>query len=197
MFIERVRATVNDLPPAVLRAIDAAASLGFGQICRPETGRLLQTLAATVTSGVVAEFGTGCGYGAAWIAAGLHPGARLFTVESDERKTAAARDVLGRFANVEVVCGDWQSILSRGPFRLAFVDARPAKHDGAPLVIDSLAPGAIAIIDDLTPEELWPDEWRGQLDPVRERWLNDPRLIATEVRVTAQHAVILAVRTRT
>jgi hypothetical protein len=50
------------------------------------------------------------------------------------------------------------------------------------------------VLDDLTPEELWPAEWQGRRDLTREFWLNDPRVQATEIRVTAESAVILAVR---
>jgi predicted O-methyltransferase YrrM len=185
------------LPAVVRRAIAAGRAIGFESSCLPETGLLLRALAATVGAGAVAEFGTGCGYGAAWIASGLSPGARLITVESNRDRAGLARDVLSDFPNAEVVHAGWQEILQRGPFQLAFVDASPAKLDGAALVIEALAPGGIALIDDLTPLELWPEEWRGKPDPVRERWLHDARLISTELRVTAGHAVILAARVRT
>jgi len=44
--------------------------------------------------------------------------------------------------------------------------------------------------------EQWPAAWRGQRDPVRDFWLNDPRLIATEIRTTATTAAIVATRVR-
>jgi len=60
--------------------------------------------------------------------------------------------------------------------------------------VEALRPGGLIVLDDLTPEEHWPAEWRGKPDTVRERWLHDPRLAATEVRVAPTMAVILAAR---
>ncbi|GAB4211862.1 MAG: hypothetical protein OHK0022_46910 [Roseiflexaceae bacterium] len=51
-----------------------------------------------------------------------------------------------------------------------------------------------AVLDDLTPQEYWPESWRGQPDTTREFWLRSPRLAATEIRVAERHAVILATR---
>jgi hypothetical protein len=52
----------------------------------------------------------------------------------------------------------------------------------------------VVVIDDLTPESLWPKEWRGRPDPPREFWLNHPELLATELLTTPDSAAILAVR---
>jgi hypothetical protein len=43
--------------------------------------------------------------------------------------------------------------------------------------------GGVIVLDDLTPESSWPPEWRGQPDPTRALWLNDPRLAAVELIV--------------
>lgn len=50
------------------------------------------------------------------------------------------------------------------------------------------------LLDDLTPEPLRRAGEPAETDLLREFWLNDPRLIATEVLVTPAHAVILARR---
>jgi len=60
--------------------------------------------------------------------------------------------------------------------------------------VEALQPGGLVVLDDLTPEEYWPPEWRGQPDVVRAFWLNDARLMATEVRTTVRTAAILATR---
>lgn len=181
--------------PEIVRAVEArCGELGFDKNSHPGTGRLLQALAATVTEGAIAEFGGGCGYGTAWLVAGLRPGVRLYTVELDERCAAVMREAFSGHQQVEVIHGDWRELLERGPFRLAFVDVAPAKDEGAGLVIESLAPGGIAVLDDFTPVELWPEEWRGRPDARRERWLLDGRLHAVELRVSPDHAVILATR---
>jgi len=60
--------------------------------------------------------------------------------------------------------------------------------------LELVAPGGMVVIDDLTPEALWPEEWRGRPDPVREFWLEDPRLRAVEILTTPRTAAILATK---
>lgn len=182
----------GEAPPLVTRALALAEELGFQGSCIPEVGRLLRALAATIR-GVAGEAGTGVGTGAAWIASGLPPEARLVTVEIDPERAARARQLLAADPRIEVLVGDWRLLLERGPFSLLFIDASHAKQEADALVAE-LAPGGIALLDDLTPEEHWPPEWRGRPDPVRDTWLQHPALHAVEVRTTARTSAILAVR---
>lgn len=48
--------------------------------------------------------------------------------------------------------------------------------------------------DEITSIPLLVQEWQGRTDPIREFLLKDPHVIATEIRVTAKNAVILATR---
>jgi hypothetical protein len=52
----------------------------------------------------------------------------------------------------------------------------------------------MVVMDDLGPEEYWPEEWRGRPDPVRAFWLNDAHVNATEVLTTPRTMAILATR---
>lgn len=61
-----------------------------------------------------------------------------------------------------MLCADWRAALAEGPFDLVFVDAAPAKREAPREVVEALRPGGIAVLDDLTPAELWPDEWKGR-----------------------------------
>jgi predicted O-methyltransferase YrrM len=92
--------------------------------------------------------------------------------------------------------GDWHDILAHGPFALLFADGGKAKQDEPEAILQAVRPGGLIVLDDLTPQNQWPPEWRGQPDPVREFWLKDPRVAATEVLVTPSMAVILAARAR-
>lgn len=181
------------VPPLVAQALAAAERLSFAHSCIPEVGRLLQTLAGHVTGGRAGEIGTGCGVGAAWITSGLPPDVPFYTVELDPERAEAARALLAPCANVQVLQGDWKQILAHGPFTLLFADTR-AKEQEPEAVLQALAPGGLLVLDDLSPEEYWPPEWQGKPDRTREFWLNDRRLLATEVRVTASHVCILATR---
>ncbi len=173
-------------PRLVRRALALAERLGFERSCSAETGRLLHALAAQRGRARVGEIGTGCGVGAAWILSALPPSARFATVELDAALAAAAADLFAADDIVHALAGDWEDALSPyAPFDLLFVDARPAKtHPAAPGL---LAPGGTAVLDDLRPTQ-------GMSYGVRELWLDHPDLVAVEVTVRPEEAVIVAVR---
>ena len=148
----------------------------------PEVQRLLAVLAAGKRA---AEIGTAFGEGAAAIAS---TAVSLVTIEVDEERSAQARDRLRGYDNVELLLGDWRELLPpRGPFDLVFVDGGDAKTDAT--VFDLLAPGGLAVKDDMTPGRAGPD-------PVRELWLSHPALAAVEILTTADTAALLAARVR-
>jgi predicted O-methyltransferase YrrM len=182
------------VPPLVQQATELAQRMGFENSCIPEVGQLLGVLAAGVRGGTIGEVGTGCGVGAAWLAGGLATDSRFVTVEANGERAASAAALFRDHSNVQVLHGDWHDILAHGPFDLLFVDASPAKYDEPAAVVESLRPGGLVVLDDLTPEEYWPPEWQGRPDVVRAFWLNDARLRATEVLTTPRTAAILATR---
>jgi predicted O-methyltransferase YrrM len=198
------------VPPLVAQALALAEEQGFDQSSRPEVGRLLHTLAASVRDGRIGEMGTGCGVGTAWMASALGPGGTLITVERDADRAAAAGRLFAALPNVQVLNADSTELLAHGPFDLLFVDssggwkATPDARGGlegddvlAPLLA-AVRIGGLIVLDDLTPEAAWPPEWRGRPDPTRSFWLNDPRLAAVELIVDPsagpRSAVIVASR---
>jgi len=187
--------STDDIPALVARAQSSARRLRFTSSCLDEVGRLLSRLAATDGVGTIGEIGSGLGVGTAWLASGLRPGQRLVTVESDPARAAAVRDLFAAETAVDVLAGDWRAILDHGPFAVLFIDA-PAKAEPPDTFLPALAPGGTVVLDDLTPVDRWPPEWRGQPDPVRDAWLCHPGFAAEEVRVRDDAAVILARRRR-
>lgn len=183
-------------PPLVHEALRLAERMGFASSCAPEVGRLLHVLAGQHREGCIAEIGTGCGVGAAWIASALAPGVSFVTVELNPERAGAARALLAPFPNVRVLHGDWREILRCAPFAMLFPDAADAKTEAPETVLTALRPGGLVLLDDLTPESRWTAEGRARrsADPVRAFWLNDPRLLATEILVTPASAAILATR---
>jgi hypothetical protein len=55
-------------------------------------------------------------------------------------------------------------------------------------------PGGIMVMDDLTPESLWPQSWRGAPDPKRELAFHSGYFTATEVRTGDATSALLKVR---
>jgi predicted O-methyltransferase YrrM len=172
--------------------VTLAERMGFEGSSTPEVGRLLATLAAQRPGGRLAEIGTGCGVGAAWIASGMRGRAALVTVELDSKLAAASARLLRDVAGVQVVEGDWVAVLpARGPFDLVFLDgggSKPRVTEVGPRVVELLSPGGSVVIDDLTAGRAI------EGDPVREFWLLHPDLAAVEILTTPAAAAILATR---
>jgi predicted O-methyltransferase YrrM len=170
-------------PQLVEKALAEVARTGFTRSCSPETGRLLHVLAGARGLERVAEIGTGCGVGSAWILSALDPDVAFFTVELDEKRAATAAELLAEDRGATVLRGDWRDVLAEeAPFDLLFADGGRAKYEDE--LLGLLAPGGILVLDDLTPGYADPD-------PVRELWLVHPRLIAVELQVSPREAVIV------
>ncbi len=182
-----------EVPDVVARAFDVARRRGFVSFCRNETGRLLAALAAT-REGTMAEFGTGCGVGTAWLRSGMRGRARIVTAELDPTLAEAAAEIFRDDEQVEVVAADWSTLRDRGPFSLLFLDARDPEASGPDTVADLVEAGGIVVLDDFTPCESWPPLRGGRVDVLRERWLTDERFTAAEVMVAPDTSVLLATR---
>jgi predicted O-methyltransferase YrrM len=171
------------LPPLVERALALAERTGFPRSCSAEMGRLLQVLAGRRGLERVGEIGTGCGVGSAWILSALDPDVAFLTVELDEDRAAAARELLAEDEAARVLQGDWREVLPpEAPFDFLFADGGNAKYEEE--VIGLLAPGGTLVLDDLTPGYSDPD-------PVRELWLAHRRLQAVEVQISSREAAIV------
>lgn len=140
-------------------------------------------LAAGCHGGRIAEFGTGAGIGAAWMADAMPQDCRLLTAEADPVRAAAAAQVLAADQRVRVLTGDAVQVLpAHGPFDLVFADCgvRDAVVFGA--LVGMLRPGGRIVSDDLTPLAALPaDSPLRSRDAKRELFAGDGRLIWTEV----------------
>ncbi|MFW6599873.1 O-methyltransferase [Propionibacteriaceae bacterium Y2011] len=181
-----------EIPPLVGKALRMSLQRGYVQATRSETGRLLATLAATRT-GTIAECGTGCGVGAAWLRSGAPGSTRVITAELDGE---LAHSVMEMFADdaVEVFHADWTTLAEWAPFSLLFLDASSAKQSSRDEVADLLEPGGMVVLDDFTPSNCWPPLDHGRVDVVRQEWLSDERFTSVDVMVADDTAVVIAVR---
>jgi predicted O-methyltransferase YrrM len=182
-----------ELPPIVSRAFDVSRKAGYVSFCRNETGRLLATLAAT-RGGTLAEFGTGCGVGTAWLRSGVRNGARILTAELDPRLATAAQEIFVDDPQVEVLAADWSTLRDKGPYSLLFLDASSPDDAGVESVADLVEPGGIVVLDDFVPCELWPPITGGRVDTLREDWLTDERFTTVEVMVAQDASALIATR---
>ncbi|WP_432976205.1 O-methyltransferase [Dactylosporangium sp. CA-233914] len=185
----------------VAAAYARATANGFGQSCEPAVGRLLATLAAALPPGArVLEIGTGAGVGTAWIVSGLLPrtDVSVVSIESDPARAALA------------ATGDWPAFVDLrvaealeflaaggdqngdGGFDLIFADAVGGKIDGLDRTVAKLNHRGTLVVDDMTPVEGWPEEFRVKQDGVRRALLGDPGLVGVELACGS--GVIIGVR---
>ncbi|HXH77777.1 O-methyltransferase [Nocardioides sp.] len=181
------------LPDIVYRAFDVSRKAGYVSFCRNETGRLLAALAAT-RSGTLAEFGTGCGVGTAWLRSGVRNGAKIVTAELNPRLATAAAEIFEDDESVEVLEADWSTLHDRGPYSLLFLDSGDPESVRVDAVVDLLEPGGIVVLDDFTPCEMWPPISYGRVDTLREEWLTDERFTAVEVMIAPDASAVVATR---
>ncbi|MFC7495850.1 MULTISPECIES: O-methyltransferase [unclassified Nocardioides] len=182
-----------DLPEIVSRAFEVSRKAGYVSFCRNETGRLLAALAAT-RSGTMAEFGTGCGVGTAWLRSGLRGDATILTAELDAKLADAAAEIFEDDPQVEVRSADWSTLLDQGPFSLLFLDSGEPTEVSVDAIADLVEEGGIVVLDDFTPCEMWPPVTYGRVDTLREQWLTDDRFTAVEVMVAPDASVVLATK---
>ena len=122
---------------------------------------MFAVLAAWVpTNGGVLELGTGVGVGTAWIVHGLagRVDVELVTVEVDPQLSATARRLPWPM-HVRLLVGDAVELLpSLGHFDLIFADAQGGKWERLDLTVDALREGGFLLVDDMTPEDGWPEQ---------------------------------------
>jgi predicted O-methyltransferase YrrM len=168
----------------------------------PEVGRLLGVLAASRPRGRLAEIGTGTGVGAAWVASSMGPEASFVTVEADSERAAACERLFADQPHVRVLHGDWHEVLPpEAPFDLLFFDgggwkrSPPAQMRAeSERALELVAAGGVVVMDNLTPEHLWPADGPAWPDELREYWLGSDALAATEGLTTEDSSAILAVK---
>lgn len=181
-----------DLPDVVRRALRSSLELGYIHTTRTETGRLLATLAATRT-GTIAECGTGCGVGAAWLRSGAPAGTRVLTAESDAELAASAQATFAE-DEIEVQHTDWKHLSCEAPFSLLFLDSTVARECEVDDVVELVGDGGIIVIDDLTPTSAFPPADHSGSEALRMGWLTDPRLTGVDLMVASDSSVLVAVR---
>jgi len=193
-----------DVPPLVAKSVAIANDFGFIHCCLPNHGVLLQVLVRGRTGGIIAETGTGCGTGLAWMVSAVGPNTRFISVEIDEQRAAACKALFAGHPNVTVLHGDWRQIEKYAPFDMLVLDGGGGgKRENDPPADPArlLKPGGALVLDDFHPPlEYWPeapdvrDKFGRSPATARKHWLEHPDLFVTEVRVHPKISSVVALR---
>ena len=184
---------INRTPSAFEAILSETAALGFNMVSEPRVGSFLAALAASKPAGRLLELGTGTGHGTAWLLAGMDATSMLDTVDTDANMVAVARRHLGSDSRVTFHVMDGADFLRRAStsqFDLIYADAWPGKFSQLDEALSLLRPGGIYVIDDLLPQQNWPEdhapkvpaliddlERRGEFVTVRLAWASGLMLV--------------------
>lgn len=190
------------VPDLVHRAEALATAMRFERSSIREVGRLLGVLAASRPAGRLAEIGTGTGVGAAWVVSSMGPEASFVTVEADHERAAACERLFAERPRVRVLHGDWHEVLPpEAPFDLLFFDGGGYKRSPpaqmraeSERALELVAAGGLVVMDNLTPEHLWPTDGPTWPNALRAFWLGTDMLAATEILTTPESSAIVAVK---
>lgn len=151
----------TDIRPGSLEAIIRdTESLGFDMASEPKTGAFLKTLAASKPGGQFLELGTGTGLSAAWLLLGMDASSQLTSIDVDPRSQEIAISHLGNDPRVTFLCVDGAKWLAENQdkrFDFIFADAWPGKFSSLESALSLLNEGGIYVIDDLLPQDSWPE----------------------------------------
>ncbi len=144
-----------------------AAQIGFGMSSEPLTGRLLRALAASKPGGRLLEIGTGAGIVTCWLLDGMDGSAKLTTIDQDARVSAIARKYLDGDARITFIIGNAEDFITRfreEKFDLIFADSFPGKYTLLDETLDLLNAGGLYVVDDLLPQDNWPEGHQASVD---------------------------------
>jgi predicted O-methyltransferase YrrM len=158
--VETTEATAIDIDafaPPEDEALRSARALSEDEGVTPVThlgGAWLRWFAGVRPARDVVELGSGIGYSALWLLAGMHHSGMLTTIEVDADRQARAQRVLGRAGHgqrVRSILGAALTVLPKladHAYDLVFIDATPSEYpDYLRHATRLLRPGGLLIAD--------------------------------------------------
>ncbi|MDO9552555.1 MULTISPECIES: O-methyltransferase [Rhodonellum] len=148
------------LPNAYVEIDQATKNCGFNMASDILTCSLLRTLAGTKPGGKFLELGTGTGLSTAWILDGMDQNATLVSIDNDPNFLGIAMEYLGEDSRLELVETDggvWVGKNLSRKFDYIFADTWHGKYLLLEEVLSMLNPGGLYIIDDMLPQDNWPE----------------------------------------
>ena len=152
--------TITDFPARFSEIEDATRCIDFDQISDSLLGSFLSTLVASKSHGNFLELGTGSGLSTSWILQGMDNESKLKTIDNNGNLVAIAKKYLEADSRVEFSIGRGEElILSIEPKSIDFIfaDTWPGKYNHIEETLLLLKQGGIYLIDDMLPQDNWPE----------------------------------------
>lgn len=175
------------LPPNLMEIEEQTRKLGFDMGSERETGLFLRFLASLKPRGSFLEIGTGTGIGAAWLLDGMCGDSKLVSVDMDEEAMKIAKNFLDSDERVNFITGDGLEFLKTQKdktFDFIFADTYPGKFVYLEETLNLLKPNGLYIVDDMRPQEDWPEDWF----PVAAKGLEDLKKVKSLKRASFDYA---------
>ncbi|MBW3467516.1 SAM-dependent methyltransferase [Arthrospiribacter ruber] len=148
------------IPQTYMDIDKATKASGFTMASDIKTCSLLKTLASTKPSGRFLELGTGTGLSTAWILDGMDSNSSLISFDNDVKFLNIARKFLGGDQRLSLVFSDGEDWVNNNlelKFDYIFADTWHGKYLLLDEVLEMLEKGGIYIVDDMLPQENWPE----------------------------------------
>jgi len=158
---------VKKYPKYFQEIIDTTKNIGFDQLSDDRLGSLLSVLVASKPNSKILELGTGTGISTLWILNGMDKNSTLQTVDNDERLVKIAKQYLADDKRVEFFVENGEDLILRtkpNSIDFIFADTWPGKYNHLEETLNLLKRGGIYLIDDMLPQENWPDGHNAKVD---------------------------------
>lgn len=152
--------TITVFPTGFKEIEEATRSMDFDQVSDSLLGSLLSTLAASKPHSNFLELGTGSGLSTSWILHGMDNQSNLKTIDNNGELVTVAKKYLEADSRVEFSVGKGEDlILGIKPNSIDFIfaDTWPGKYNHVEETLLLLKQGGIYLIDDMLPQENWPE----------------------------------------
>ena len=139
---------------------EETSKLDFDQTSDPKLGTLLASLAACKPGGSLLELGTGTGLSTSWLLHGMDSTSTLISIDNNNALVEVATKYTKDDKRVSFIVGDGEELIKStapGSIDLIFADTWPGKYFHLEETLQLLKPGGIYLIDDMLPQDNWPD----------------------------------------
>lgn len=107
----------------------------------------------------------------------------VLSLDNDEKLTAVVKSIIDN-ERVTILCADgdeWIKDNAHQQYDLIFADTWPGKYRLLEETIELLKPGGFYVIDDMIPQDHWPEEHYPKASALKEVLHNHPQLTVVEM----------------